>query len=251
MSDFAQPMGKKESFSLKSDQYAQYRPSYPRELFAYLNSICSQHQKALDCATGNGQAALSLTEYFSEVVAIDMSQEQLENAIKHPKINYRVSTVETLELPAEYFDLITVAQALHWFNLPKFYEQVRRLAKPGAILAVWCYDFFRVSPEIDQVIAKYILEPLDSYWSAERQLIADGYRTLDFPFLEISPPSFVIENNWSLEHLLNYIKTWSAFKLSQKTDLIENCLPELVKAWGIDRPQRSVLMDLYLRVGRV
>lgn len=241
------------SFSIQSDRYARYRPSYPPELFAYLASVSATQERALDCATGNGQAAIAIADYFAEVVAVDASPEQIQQAIAHPRVRYAVSAAETLDFPARSFDLITVAQALHWFDLPAFYRRVRYLAKPQGAIAVWAYGLPSISPSADAIIQKFLLDPIDPYWGPGNRLIFDRYRSLDFPFVELSPPAFAINVQWTLDQLLGYFGTWSAlkrYKASERADPMPALKTELERVWGANQP-KTATMDLYLRVGRL
>lgn len=241
------------SFALQSDRYAQYRPTYPQALYDYLASLCETRERALDCATGNGQAAIALADYFTEVIATDRSPEQIREAIAHPRVRYTVSAAETLDFPTRSFDLIVVAQALHWFDRPAFYQRVRHLTQPNGAIAVWAYGLFKISPQIDATIQEFLLNPIDFYWAAGNRLIFEQYRSLDFPFIELSPPTFTLTVQWTLDRLLGYVGTWSALKRYQaetRIDLISHLRSKLERVWATDRLQR-VTMDLYLRVGRV
>ena len=154
-----------QTFSQDSDQYAKNRPHYPDELFAYLSELCEAHDAAWDCATGSGQAAVSLAKYFSRVEATDLSAEQIEHGIVHPKVHYSVSPAEHTPFNDESFDLITVATAVHWFDPPQFHREVNRVLKPRGILAVWTYGYFAIEPATDQVIRDELLNPIDRFWA--------------------------------------------------------------------------------------
>src|SRR5260370_34435115 len=171
-------MSFKDYFSIQSDDYAKYRPHYPPELFAYLASICAKRELAWDCATGNGQAAIGLTSYFDRVTATDPSTAQIENATRHPKVDYQVAACDRTTIGASTVDLVTVAQALHWFDLPAFYSEVKRVLKPKGMLAVWCYDMVEVTPAIDLLVGEYYHDIVGPYWKPERRLVEEGYRSV-------------------------------------------------------------------------
>ncbi|RMF23982.1 MAG: class I SAM-dependent methyltransferase, partial [Cyanobacteria bacterium J083] len=195
-------LSNQDSFSVQSDNYAKYRPHYPATLFAELASLCASKQRALDCATGNGQSAIALTKHFKEVIATDVSQQQIAQAITHPQVSYLVVAAEKLDFPAAYFDLITVAQAIHWFNLPEFYQKVKYIGKPGAIIAAWAYDLFKINNQIDEIIQDILLKPIEAFWAEGNKLISAKYQSIDFPFTEISLPTFQLQVEWNLAQLL-------------------------------------------------
>ena len=178
----------KDHFSAHASAYARYRPRYPEALFAYLASLCPAHDLAWDCATGNGQAARSLTEHFARVVATDASADQLAHAAPHEQITYHVAPAAQSPLASHSADLVTVAQALHWLDLDAFYAEVRRVLKPGGVLAVWTYGLLRINPAVDAVIQRLYTDIVGAYWPPERRHVEDGYRALAFPFDAIEPP---------------------------------------------------------------
>lgn len=241
------------TFSLQSAQYARYRPSYPDALFAYLNRLVQRHDRAWDCATGNGQCAIGCADYFKRVDATDISEAQLRHAVSHPRVRYCVGAAEDAPFESDSFDLIIVAQAIHWFNLERFYRECLRLLRPGGVLAVVGYTFLEVTPEIDGLITENLLSPIDRFWAEGNRLIMNAYRDLPFPFAEIpNVPSFAIEVEWSLEQLLAYLRTWSAVKryvVEIGSDPVSTLARELKKAWG-GSETKTVKMPLVLRVGR-
>lgn len=247
-------MAFKDYFSQHSPDYAKYRPRYPDALFGYLASLCPSHQRAWDCGTGNGQAALSLTQCFRQVVATDASKAQLQQTIPHAQITYRVAPAEGSGLGEHSCDLVIVAQALHWFNITKFYLEAKRVLKLGGVLAVWCYELMRISPEIDQQVRYYYDTIVGDYWPAERRLIEQRYQTLPFPFDEVEPPAFSMRANWSFEQLMGYLNTWSAtqrFLTQHQRNPLEDIQTELATAWGDLQMPRSVVWPIHLRVGRM
>lgn len=202
----------KDLFSSNANNYAHYRPTYPDSLFAFLASLVQVHSCAWDVATGNGQAALKLTKHFDHVMATDLSNEQLKQAKVHPKITFSVATAETSGLNDKSVDLITVAQAFHWFDAAQFSNEARRVGKKDSILAIWCYDLATISPEIDAIVNKLCYDVLADYWEKERVLVTDRYQNVSLPFSEIVAPTFQMTAQWSFEHLMGYINTWSALQ---------------------------------------
>jgi SAM-dependent methyltransferase len=244
----------KDYFSIQSVDYAKYRPSYPLELFEYLASIAPQQETAWDCATGNGQAAIALASYFARVVATDGSQSQLDNAARHERVTYHQATSEESHLESHSIDLVTVAQALHWFDLERFYAEVSRVLKPRGVLAVWCYNLLEISPALDVVINKFYAETVGPYWPPERGLIEDNYRSIALPFREVSPPTFDMHARWNLMDLLGYFRTWSAtqrFIAARGFDPLPELADELLALWESPGEAKSVKWPLYLRAGVV
>ncbi len=243
----------KDLFSASSTGYAKFRPTYPDALFQYLAGHTSTRKLAWDCGTGSGQAAALLTRHFDKVIATDPSEAQLANATRHPQIEYRQATAERSSLDEQSADLITAAQAFHWFNPHDFFRQVRRVGKPGSILAFWCYGLTQISPEIDAVVWRLYDGILGSYWEAERKLVEEGYRNVELPFEEIKGPTFEMTAQWSLDHLIGYLSTWSALQKFIKlnsTNPLETVFSELQAEWG-KTERRPVRWTLGLRVARI
>jgi len=241
----------KDHFSKQAADYAKFRPHYPRELFRWLGSIAPSTELAWDCATGNGQAAVELAEVFERVIATDASEKQVANADPHPRVEYRVAPAENSGLDADCADLITVAQALHWFDLDKFYAEARRVLKPRGVLASWAYKLATVTPPVDALVNHYYSEVVGAFWPAERVLV-EKFEELSFPFPEIETPAFQMEAEWNVEELLGYLGTWSAtqrFMAAESRDPLEEIEGELREAWGGNA--RRVIWPLTIRVGRV
>ncbi|MDH5409158.1 MAG: class I SAM-dependent methyltransferase [Gammaproteobacteria bacterium] len=243
-----------DHFSSKAASYQQFRPGYPVELFEYLTTLTSENERALDCATGSGQAAAQLGQYFTEIVAFDGSAQQVQNAQTHDHVNYVVNTSEQLPFKDKQFDLVTVAQALHWFDQVKFYAEVKRVLKPGGLLAVWSYSLMKVMPEIDQLVWHLYKDILGPYWAFERQQVEQGYQNISFPFTEISVPEFAMTAEWTLEHLTGYLSTWSALQKYIKDndhDPLQAMVPEFAQAWGEKSKTQQVCWPLSIRVGKI
>ncbi len=244
----------KDHFSGHAACYQQFRPNYPAPLFEYLASLCTAHDLAWDCATGNGQAAVPLARYFTSIIATDFSAQQIEQAERRATVRYLVAPADQVPLADTSADLVTVAQALHWFDLTSFYREVRRVAKPGGFLAVWCYEMHHITPEIDGIVRRLYSDIVGPYWPPERKIVEEGYRTLPFPFDELAPPQFEMVHSWNLDHVLGYFGSWSSTQRYRKQvgeDPLALIADELKAVWGDPERVRDVVWPLNLRVGRV
>ncbi len=209
---------------------------------------------AWDCGCGNGQVAGVLSNHLDVVIATDISSTQIQHAIQRPNIQYRVLPAEKTDIISGSLDLITVAQAFHWFNFNEFYEEVRRVCKPDAILAIWCYDLLQINPNLDEVI-DYLYEDIlgDQYWDQERKLVEEHYQTIPFPFEEIFLPEFQIQTRWNLNQLIGFLNSWSAVQhYIRKNNInpVEELSQQLKTAWGNEEIQK-VSFPIYTRVGKV
>jgi trans-aconitate methyltransferase len=243
----------KDNFSIESDKYAKYRPTYPAEFFDYLNSIVQNKQNVWDCGTGNGQIAYELAKTFDNVFATDISQSQIENAIQADNILYSVQPAEITNFDDQLFDLIVVGQAIHWFNFEQFYNEVRRTARKDALLCVVGYGKLEISEHIDRVITDFYENVIGKYWDKERKYIDENYTTIPFPFTEIQTPHFVNTQVWTLEHLIGYLNTWSAVKHFIKQNAynpVEKLQSEIELLWGKEQTQH-VRFPLLLRIGQI
>ncbi len=197
----------RDYFSDHSEVYARYRPQYPPELFAHLAAIVAARRWAWDCATGNGQAAGKLTPSFDHVIASDASERQIGRAAAHEKVEYVICRAESTPIRSHTIDLITVAQALHWFDFEKFYREVDRVLAPDGILAGWSYGWIEIDPVIDEIVNRYRLEIVGSYWPAESRYVAENYRSIPFPLKELTAPSLTMEATWCREELEGYLES--------------------------------------------
>jgi ubiquinone/menaquinone biosynthesis C-methylase UbiE len=243
-----------DHFSSVASRYADFRPRYPAALFDYLATLAPQNSLVWDCACGNGQATVDLAERFARVVATDASREQIASAKAHPKIEFRVASAEQSGLRDESVGLVTVAQALHWFDLERFYAEARRVLKPGGVLAGWAYGINEVEGEpVNELVQEFYSETVGPYWPPERRLVEEGYRSIPFPFAEITAPSFRMETNWTLEQLLGYFSTWSAtnrFIKATGRNPIEPLSAAMLRDWGNPNTPRLITWPLSLRLGR-
>lgn len=241
----------KDHFSEKSENYDKYRPQYPEALFSYLSSISPNHQTAWDCATGTGQSAVFLSKYYSEIIATDASQSQIINATKNENIKYMVASAEHTNIKENSIDLITVAQALHWFDIEKFTKEVDRVLKKQGALAVWTYNLLQIQTNIDEVINHLYKTVLDGYWPEERKLVEEGYESIQFPFHELQPSSFHMSTEWNMSHLLGYLNTWSAVKKYQNkngVNPVDAIHDELLTLWGEPEKVMPVIWPLNIKV---
>lgn len=241
----------KDNFSTQANVYAQYRPGYPKELIDYILGFVKEKDLAWDCGTGNGQSALHLSDHFKKVFATDISQKQLDKAAAKENIIYAPEPAEKTSLADRTADLITVAQAIHWFKFDAFYAEANRVAKPGAVMAVWTYSLLKVSGEIDKIINEYHFSTLEKYWDPERKYVDDGYATIPFPFAEIKTNPFTIEVNWSLKDLEGYLNTWSAlqkFIVANSYSPVKDVIEKIRPRWG-DGEKRKMIFPVHLRLG--
>ena len=246
-------MSSLDLFSEKSDLYALARPTYPQELYNFLESCVDKKNKVWDCATGNGQAAVALSEIFGEVQATDLSEQQIAHAVRKDNIHYSVQSAEHTNFQDNYFDLITVAQAIHWFDYEKFWPEVKRVLKPGGVFAAWGYDWCRIRADIDEVISDYILKVIEPFWATQNQLVWNGYKDIDFPFRKIPAPKIEMNQYWNLTQLLNYMSTWSATRLCIKSigpEFFEIATDRIKSVWGDIEMVKEVKMDVHIYVGR-
>jgi SAM-dependent methyltransferase len=241
-----------DHFSAHAECYARSRPTYPPELFAFLTGLVREHHLAWDVGTGNGQAALWLARHFEKVIATDGSAEQIKHATPHERIEYRVTLAEDARIDAGTVDLVTIAQALHWFTLERFYEKVRLAAKPEGIIAAWCYDIPRVNPTIDAVCDHLYRDITGPYWPGDRKWIDEKFQTIWFPFEEIRPtPIFHCTASWTMSEYADYLESWSAvqrFRKDRGSSPTQLIAADLEKAW--EGSQRNIVKwPIYMRVG--
>lgn len=241
----------KDNFSVQSAQYAQFRPTYPQELYEFLLSLVNENNTAWDCATGNGQVARELAKHFKQVFGTDISENQLKHAAQKENISYLVEDSEKSSFSDHTFDLITVAQAIHWFDFDAFYAEVKRTLKPRGIFAAFGYGVMQIDAKVDVVINKLYRLILGKYWDEERRYIDEKYQTILFPFEEIAAPALDIKTRWNFDQLIGYLNTWSAlqhYKKANNSNPIEIVITELEQAWG--KEDKEVTFPILLRVGR-
>ncbi len=243
----------KDNFSQHATQYALYRPDYPEVLYSYILGLCKERKIAWDCGTGNGQVATKLSEYFEQVYATDISEKQLSNAIKKENIHYSLQPAERTSFSKNFFDLIVVAQAIHWFDFDLFYQEVKRTIKPNGLLIVVGYGLLKVNPEIDEIINTFYHNTIGPYWDAERHYIDEEYKTIPFPFEELSGPDMLSILDWSFEHFMGYINTWSAvqhFIKEKGYNPVEQLAQDILPFWP-EQEIKKVSFPILLRAGKV
>ncbi|KAJ0040389.1 hypothetical protein Pint_27399 [Pistacia integerrima] len=254
-------------FDKQAKLYVDARPTYPSEWYSMLASHTTLHCLAWDVGTGNGQAAFGVAEHYEQVVATDVSEDQLENALPHPRVRYLHTPLSlsddelvTLIGGENSVDLVTGAQAVHWFDLPKFYTIINRvLRKPGGVIAVWGYKGFEVSPTFNALMKKFY-ETTIPYWNQNAQSLFDGYKDLPFPFesvglgFEGQPLELDMPKELSLEGFLRMLRSWSAINsaLEQGVDLLsESVVKEFEGVWGGSHLIRTVTYKAFMLVGKV
>lgn len=243
----------KDLFSAQASLYATFRPTYPAALYQFIFDHVSEKNVAWDCATGNGQVAQYLSHHFQKVFATDISQQQLDNAFQAQNIIYSIAPGEKTFFADNQFDLITVGQALHWFNLEAFYKEVNRVGKPGGIIAVWGYNILSVTPDIDKIILDFYHNVVGPYWDSARKLVEASYASLPFPFEEINSPPFYIKFSWTPEQLEGYLLTWSSTQKYIKT-INANPVPAMMeKIYPYWEPgkQKEIQFPVFLRLGLI
>ena len=241
----------KDNFSKGSREYSKYRPYYPAEVYEFIITKLKDFDYAWDCGTGNGQVASELSTFFTKIEATDISLNQIKYAIQKPNINYSVQPAEKVSFRTNQFDLIISAQAAHWFDFENFYKEVKRCLKPEGLIVLLGYGLLSINAKTNPIIEHFYKDIIGAYWDEERKYLDQNYHTIPFPFKEINTPDFVQKYEWDIEHLLGYLRTWSAVKHFQKENnqdpvcLIE---AELKKAFG---KKNKVTFPILMRMGRI
>jgi hypothetical protein len=204
-------------FAEAPEAYAIARPQYPQELFDWVASNCERHELAWDCATGNGQSAVGLAQYFTRVCATDVSAEQLAHALHRNNISYAVAPAEATQFADDSFDLVAVAQALHWFDYARFWPEVRRVSRREGLFCAWGYDWFQSRRHVDEHLVRPFRKIIEPFWAANNGILWRGYQDQEiaFPFQHLEAPKFEISADWTLSQLIAYMMTWSAYKRSR------------------------------------
>jgi len=241
-------------FSPVAGLYAAFRPRYPEALFDWLAGLAPQREFAWDCGAGSGQATEPLAARFKHVIASDLSAAQLDAAPRLANVEYRVAPAGASGIPENSCDLVTVAQALHWFDLPEFYAEVKRVLKPQGVFAAWGYNLLRVEDDaIQALLERFYTQTVGPWWPPQRAHIENGYRDLPFPFVRIAAPAFALQQDWTLEHLLGYLRSWSAvarFQAANGYNPVAGLGQELARYWPQDKVLR-IEWPLFIHAGRV
>lgn len=243
----------KDNFSHNPSAYATYRPSYPNAIFQELQKLISSTSRAWDVGTGNGQVAVKLSAFMDRVEATDISAAQMSQATQSPKINYSIQPAEKTNFEDNSFDLITIGQAIHWFDFERFYGEAKRVAKDLAIIAAIGYDLIKINPVVDKVIDHLYNVILKDYWDPERRYIDEKYKTIPFPFEEVQLPNDPIKVNWTLDHLVGFLNTWSAlkhFRTKNNFNPLDNIHTDLKEAWDGDNT-KTCYFPIISRVGKI
>ncbi|OWP48475.1 class I SAM-dependent methyltransferase [Pseudomonas nitroreducens] len=241
-------------FDQGGQAYARFRPEYPAELAAYLASMAPDQALAVDVGCGSGQLTRQLAEHFTAVVGFDPSADQIAHAAPQENVNYACAPAEELPLPGRSASLITAAQAAHWFDLPRFYDEVRRIAEPNAILALISYGVLHLDGALGERFEQFYWQEIGPYWPAERKLVDSGYATLDFPFAEFAGPPIAIRLEWSLEEFLGYVSTWSALRSAREAGqehLLQTFATDMAERWGDPAVRHRVCWPITMRIGCV
>jgi SAM-dependent methyltransferase len=245
----------RDHFSSVASGYAAFRPRYPTALFDWLALVSHQHNVAWDCACGSGQASWPLASHFDMVVATDVSPTQVATATPTETIRCVVAAAELVPLADGVVDLVSVAQALHWFVGEAFFAEVRRVVGPGGVFAAWTYGMPHiVSDAVETAVHRFINELLGPYWAPEIRLVLDGYASIDLPFAELETPGFEMRAQWTLARFLGFVRTWSAvgrFVETHCEDPVVQLAAELGDLWGSEGDLLTISWRLDLRAGRV
>jgi SAM-dependent methyltransferase len=244
-------MGFKDHFSLQSAAYSRHRPGYPAELIEWVAAQAPDRALAVDCATGNGQAAVALAEHFTRVVALDGSLSQLSRAVACPRVAYVAATAERLPLGERSVSLVAAAQAAHWFDFERFHAECRRVLVPGGAVALWTYEKFRVDAGVDALIDHFYTEVVGQDWPPERRYVEEGYRTLPFPWREVESPAFALETDWDLGQVMGYLESWSSVQRHRDRvgrDPLPPLRARLLPAWP-EHERRRLRWPIHLRLG--
>lgn len=247
-------MKAKGDYSNVAKEFRQFRPTYPPELYRFVFGHLGARKTAWDCGTGNGQVAYFLSSCFEKVIATDSCEAQILNAKKASNIFYEVKPAEASGIENDSINLVTSAQAVHWFAVDKFYREAKRVAKRGAIIALWGYNRSRINPAVDRILDSFYSKYLVPYWhDTPRNLLLNEYRTLPFAFTEIKPRPFEIRVGWQLSQLNGYLKTMSSvqeYVQDHEYDPVPELMEELTDVWGVNC-LRQVIFPVFMRVGRI
>ena len=244
----------KDLFSKQAVLYAKYRPTYPAALIDYILSFVEQKKLALDCATGNGQAALLYADYFEKVFATDTSEKQIAQATHHPKIIYSISEAEKTLFADNTFDLITVSQAYHWLQFDAFFNEAKRIGKNGCVVAVWGYQLAVAADEkINEIVKYFYVDVVGKYWDTERKYVDQRYETIPFEFKRLTSKEFNINVEWDVEELLGYFNTWSSvqnFIKANGYNPVDELADKIRSAWN-DEKKKPFSFPIFLLIGRI
>jgi len=245
----------KDLFSKQASAYAKYRPSYQPALVDYILGFVSEKKHAWDCATGNGQAAVLLSPWFEKITATDISEKQLQLAVKKDNIFYSVGKATPTDFPDNHFDLVTVAQAYHWLPFEPFEKEVKRVSKPGGIIAVWGYNIpVCDNPDLNILFNYFYKDIIGPYWDTERKYVDDYYKTVPFNFEELPSPAFSIDVQWNMEDLLGYFNSWSSvmnYIKKHQHNPVDDISGKISASWQNPGSSIPFRFPLFMRIGRI
>lgn len=243
-----------DHFATQAASYAAHRPTYPRALFDAIARLAPNARRVWDCATGSGQAAVGLAAHFPHVIATDSSCAQIAYAARHARITYHVARAEASGIADRAVGVVTVAQALHWFDVDAFYGEVQRVVAPGGVIVVWSYgDAVIDDPAAHEVFRRFEREVVGPYWPAERELVREAYADIPFPFRALPMPPVTLEREWTMEELMGYVRTWSAtarFVAARGHDPLPALAAPLSATWA-PAARRTVRWPVMVRAGAV
>lgn len=243
-----------DHFSGHARTYATARPRYGGDTAAWLASLTAPTATVWDVGTGSGQLATLIAPHVAHVIATDASAEQLAQATRHPRVEYRNEPAETTTIADGSIGLVTVAQAVHWFALDRFYAEVRRVCAPGAAIVLLGYELMHVDADVDAAIWWFYKTVVGPYWPAERAHLETGYRELPFPFPAIDHPPLVMAHDWTRDEVCGYVATWSAVQRAIKAtgqDPMPKLVERLTPLWHEPAVRRTVTWPLIVKAGRV
>jgi ubiquinone/menaquinone biosynthesis C-methylase UbiE len=244
-----------DRFSRQANLYKKFRPTYPKAVYDCFLPLVKNKRRCWDCGTGNGQVAIQLASYFESVFATDISQNQLSHAETRENITYKIERAEETSFPDDFFELITVAQAIHWFDFEAFNQEIRRVSVNGGIVAVWGYGLLRVQPDIDLLLDHFYWDTVGSQWNKERRHINDEYRSIPLRFKELpAPENLSIQTTWTLHQLQGYLNSWSSVQNYLQeypdSDPVQELIDEIGRYWPIEE-EKAICFPIFMRIGEI
>ncbi len=246
-------MSFQDHFSQDSESYVAARPTYPADLFRFVSEVAPAVDRAWDCATGSGQAAVGLAHHFRRVEATDASEQQIANARPHARVRYAVQAAEKTDFAPDSFDAVCVAQALHWLDLGQFYPEAMRVLRREGVIVAWAYAWFAVEPGFDELFERTVLDEVATYWPPENALAWNGYRDVPFPFDRLDAPPHEMRLAWTFHQLMAYVRTWSGLRrcIAERGDaFFQRAQADLARSWGDPDRAQTIVMPLHVLAGR-
>ncbi|XP_071543816.1 putative methyltransferase DDB_G0268948 isoform X3 [Panulirus ornatus] len=208
--------------------YAKFRPQTPATLTDRVISFLTEKYKeslaaAADVGCGSGQSTQVLGPHFASVTGLDISEAQISEATKQntrTNISFKVSGAEKLPFPNSSLQLVTAGQACHWFDLPKFYQEVDRVLVPGGVLALYGYLFPQpihgdLTEKLGDIIEDVYQKDTNGYWESGIEDVGTCYGDqkyiIPYPDL-IRDDTHFVDKIASVSDLTGYITSWSGFQ---------------------------------------